>query len=375
MNVERWRSEFPITERYAYFDHASVGPTPRRSVDAVTGTLHAQSTRGSLEHPALHELAEQARRQYAQTIGAEITQIAHIPNTSAGVSLIARGFDWRRGDEVVVPEIDFPSAVLPWMVLEPQGVVVRRVPCPNGRVGIEDLIAACNARTRMMCASWIQFSSGHRLDLERLGAGCRQRGVFLIVDGAQGVGAIPISVRDLPIDALLTHGYKWLLGPQGVGWLYLSERMAGATRLSAAGVRSMTPRVSFLDHTFAPRADAARFETGILDFHAIAGALESLRLLEEAGASNVESRITELIDRLYAGLIRAGCEVKGGPDRKDFRSGIVAFRQPARDAAATHERLLRTDIVTSVREGCVRVSPHFYNTPAEIDRLLAALPE
>jgi selenocysteine lyase/cysteine desulfurase len=371
--MKQWRKEFGVTERFAYFDHASVGPTPRRAVQAVTQTLSGQSSFGSLNHPALHERAEDARRQYAKLIGARPEQLAYISSTSAGVSLIARGLEWRGGDEVVVPAIDFPSAVLPWMILQREGVVVRRVPCADGRVKLDDLLNACGARTRVVCASWIQFSSGHRLDLARLGEECRRRGILSVIDGAQGVGALSIDVSSLPIDALLTHGYKWLLGPQGVAWLYLSNPLSAVLRMSAAGLRSMMQRESYSDHSFSPRADASRFETGILNFHGIAGAQASVELLEEVGVQVIERRVGMLIDLLCAGLLDLGCQLKGGPDRTDFRSGIVAFRHPRYASDECQANLAGAGIVTSVREDWVRVSPHFYNSEDEIDRLLRCL--
>jgi len=371
--VVMWRQEFAVTERYAYFDHASVGPTPRRAVEAVTRSLEGQASRGSLDHPALHQLADETRAEYAAFIGARPDSVAHVSNTSVAISLIARGLDWRAGDEVVVPDIDFPSAVLPWKILERHGVAVRTLPCPDGRVDVARLIEMIGARTRVVCVSWVQFSSGHRLDLARLGEACRRKDVFLVVDGAQGVGALRMDVSALPVDALVTHGYKWLLGPQGVGWLYMSDALTAATELSAAGIRSMTPRESYFDHAYVPRTDAARFETGILNFHGIAGARASLGLLREVGIANIEARVTALSARLAAGLLAAGCEVKGGADRSEFRSGILAMRPPGGDARGCQARLLDAGVVTSLREGWVRISPHFYNTEDEVNQLLALL--
>jgi selenocysteine lyase/cysteine desulfurase len=371
IDVARWREEFAVTGRYAYFDHASVGPTPRRSVEAVTRSLEGQAARGSLDHPALHQLADDTRNEYAAFIGAPAERVAHASSTSAAISLIARGLDWRAGDEVLAPEIDFPSAVLPWKMLEAQGVAVRTLPCPDGRVDADALIAAVGARTRVVCASWVQFSSGHRLDLARVGEACRAKGVFFVVDGAQGVGALRMNVAALPVDALVTHGYKWLLGPQGVGWLYLNEKLGAVLRPSVAGIRGMAPRDSYFDHTYAPRADAARFETGILNFHGIAGARASLGLLRDVGIDAIEARVTALTARLAEKLLAAGCAVKGGADRAAFRSGVLAMRPPNGDAAGCQARLLDAGVVTSLREGWVRVSPHFYNTEDEIERLVS----
>lgn len=370
-----WRDEFPVTENLIYLDHASLGPIPRRVVQAMDRSLTAQSRRGSLEHPGLHDVAELARREYAAFIGARPEQIAHAFSTSSAISLIAAGLDWNAGDQVVVPAIDFPSAVLPWMTLHARGVVVNRVPCADGRVDIDALLRACGSRTRVVCVSWVQFSSGFRIDLERLGSACRERGILLVVDGIQGVGALKIDVGNLPIDALAVHAYKWLLAPQGVGWLYLADTLAGRLDISAAGPRSMTPRPSYFDHRFEIRADAARFETGILNFHGIAGARASMALLREAGAETIESQVLKCVEGITQGLLQAGCQIQGGADRSDFRSGIVAFRHPRHDAAACRAHLLEAGIVTAAREGHVRVAPHFYNSKNDVDAFVQAVRE
>lgn len=369
---ESVRAEFPVVSQYAYLDHANVGPLPSTAVEAITKTLTAQARTGSIYHATLHDIAEKARGQFAALVSAAPSQIAYVPSTASGVSIVSQGLDWREGDEVIVPAIDYPSAVLPWVVLKGKGVVVRRVPCQRGVVAVEELLAACNSRTRVISTSWVQFSSGYRLDLGKLGEECHKRGIVLVVDGMQGVGALDINVNTLPIDALVTQSYKWLLGPQGVGWLYLSERLFNMTGLSAAGVRTNVPRESYFDHRLEPRPDVARFETGILNFHGIAGAMASQEMIMEIGVPNVEARVLELADRLRAGLLAIGCELSGTGSGRD-RSQIVVFRHPRKSAQECHEHLLQKGIVTSVREGCVRASPHFYNSHAEIDQMVRLL--
>lgn len=374
-DLARWRTEFPITQDLVYLDHASLGPMPARTVQAIAARLQAQSRRGSLEHAGLHELAETCRGEFADYIGARADQIAYTPNTSGGLSMLAAGLSWREGDEVVVPAIDFPSAVLPWMTLQRHGVRVLRVPCEDGRVDVQRLLQACTPRTRLVCASWVQFSSGCVLDLMALGTACRQRGILLAVDAIQAVGAIDVDVSALPVDALATHSYKWLLGPQGIGWLYLADTLRDRLQLSAAGPRSVRLGDSYFDHRLDPLPGAARLETGILPFHLIAGASASLRLLREAHAQGAAARVRRLNAHLSEGLLRAGCQLRGGPDRGAFDAGIVSFVPPRGTSAQCRQHLLDAGIVTSDREGCIRVSPHFYNTEDELDALLARVRE
>jgi selenocysteine lyase/cysteine desulfurase len=371
--VDRWRAYIPATQTYAYLDHASVSPLPTPAAEAICDTLRRQGERGSLEHPALHQLAEDTRDAFATLCGAKSDNIAFAPNTSAAISTVARGLDWSAGDEVVVPEIDFPSVILPWKTLASRGVRLRIVPCRHGVVAIDDLLSACTSRTRVLAVSWVQFTSGYRIDLERLGRECRTRGILFVVDIMQGIGVLPIDLASLPIDAAAAQSYKWLLGVQGVGWLYLNDDLAQRLAVSSAGARTLTPRESFCDHSFDLRAGAPRHETGILDFHAIAGVKASLAFLSEVGQPVVATRALSLAGRLRAGLLEIGCEVLGDRHSEERRSTIVAFRHPRKDASDVREALLRANIVTSVREGCVRASPHFYNTEAEIDRLLTLL--
>lgn len=365
-----WRGHFPVCDDLAYLDHASLGPTPRLTAQAVAASLAEQGRRGSLAHAGLHEIADATLGEFAAYIGAPRDRVAHAANASAAISLVAAGLPWQAGDEVVVPAIDFPSVVLPWMTLQARGVQVRAVACVDGRIDVDALLAACNPATRVMCVSWVQFSSGCRLDLARLGTACRQRGILLVVDGVQGVGALQMNVADLPIDALVVHAYKWMLAPQGVAWLYVGDRLAERLNLSAAGPRSLTPRDSYFDHRYEPRAGAARFETGILGFHGIVGARASLALLRAAGPARVEAAVLRHAGHLAHGLLDAGCHVQGGADRRDFASGIVVFRHPRYDAATCRQALLQAGVVTAAREGHVRVAAHFYNTDAEIETLL-----
>jgi cysteine desulfurase / selenocysteine lyase len=364
---------FPVmSTSVTYLDHASVSPLPRVAIAAMTQALTAVSQRGSLEHPNLHAQADAARATFAELIGCAPADLASVTNTSSGISLVANGLDWRAGDEVVVPEIDFPSVVLPWKALADRSVVTKLVPCRDGLVSIDDLMSACTSRTRVVAVSWVQFSSGFRIDLHDLANRCRQRGVFLIVDAMQGVGALEIDVGAAGIDALAAQSYKWLLGPHGAGWLYLGDRLRNSLSLSGAGARTVTPRESYIDHRFEPRADAGRFETGLLNFYSIIGAHASQKLLNEVGIGNIEARVCALADQLHRELVVRGCDV-GARDYGAPRSAIVSFKENGRPPDVCHAHLARNNIVTSFREGRIRVAPHFYNSERDIEHLLRVL--
>ena len=371
--IADWRRAFAVTDALIYLDHASVGPLPRAAVNAVTASLQEQARSGSIVHGKLHEAAEELRGHFARFVGAAPDQVAAVPSTAAGISTIAMGLDWRHGDNVVVPEIDFPSVVFPWMVLADRGVEVRRTPCTRGTVQIKSLLDSTNARTRVIAVSWVQFSSGFRTDLKELGEACGRRGILLVVDGMQGVGALRLNISSLPVDVLATQSYKWLLSPQGVGWLYIRGELLNRIKLSAAGVRTVGHRNSFLNHTFDLAPSARRFESGILNFHGMSGAAASLRMLSDIGIEKIESRVLGLSRQLAEGLLAQGCRLMGDPLNPEASSGIIVFTHPAYDAATCQRRLADAGIVVSVRENAVRISPHFYNTEHEIDKTLRIL--
>jgi selenocysteine lyase/cysteine desulfurase len=374
VNSPKWRREFPVTERYIYLDHAHLGPMPHAAAEAISESARAQAQEGSLILDHLFENAEQLRGEFAAFLQVNPDELACLPNTSTGISIVANGFDWQKGDSVVFAENEFPSVIYPWMALRKRGVEVRPVSNETGPNLVDDLLAACDRSTRAIAVSWVRFDTGFRIDLWALGNACRERGIMLVVDGMQGVGALSLRLGELPVDALATQSFKWLLGPHGVGWLYIRKELLDKLQPSVVGHRSVTARDSFLDHTFELRPDAARFESGNLNLHAIPGAAASLRLITQVGIAAVENSILSLTERLAQGLLSKGYLIRWLPVKRIERSGITTFWHPRHDPLICFKRLSDARIVTSFREGAIRASPHFYNTTDEIDFLIDTLP-
>jgi selenocysteine lyase/cysteine desulfurase len=372
--LDGWRRNFAVARDHAYLDHATLGPLPQPSAEAIVASVAAQAAKGSLAFPALQATAEDVRGRFAKFIGAEPTEIAITSSTAMGINIVAKGLRWREGDSVVVPAIDFPANMYPWMHLASRGVEVRRVPAREDRVAADDLLAACDWRTRVVAVSIVQFSTGFRADIEALGEACRARGILLVVDGMQAIGWLNLDVHALPVDAMALQSYKWLLGPHGVGWLYVRRDMVEQIEPLAVGSRSMTARDSFLDHRFELSPTATRFETGVLNLHGLAGVGASLDLLGRVGTRAIEVRVLSLSDRLREGLAARGYAVAGSRRNARERSAIVVFWHPQVESGECHRRLADAAVVVSLREGAVRASPHFYNSEDDIDRLLDALP-
>jgi cysteine desulfurase / selenocysteine lyase len=372
--AKQWRREFAVLDNCVYLDHATQGPLPKVTVEAMQASVATQATKGSLGFAAAHATVEDVRARFAALIGADRDEIAITSSTAMGINIVAQGLQWHKGESVVVPDFEFPANVYPWIHLATKGVEVRRIPPRDGRIAVADLLAACDAGTRVVAVSLVQFSNGFRVGIDALGEACRSRGILLVVDGMQAVGWANIDVHALPIDAMSLQSYKWLLGPFAVGWLYVRRGLIESLEPLAVGSRSMTARESFLDHRFELSPAATRYETGVLNIHGILGVGASIDLLARVGMAAIEAHVVLLADYLADGLAARRCTMGSGRQNQRERSPIVAFRHPEIEASACHRRLIEAGVAVSCREGAVRVSPHFYNTQGDIDRLLDALP-
>lgn len=374
MRITSYRSLFPVSERFAYLDHAAMGPLPRPVIAAQQGFLEAQARLGSEAAPEFRASRERLRRSMAEFIGAEPGEIAITKNTPEGLSIVAAGLGWRAGDSVVTTDLEFPANMYPWLNLRELGVEVRIVPSTAGRVPADTLLEAIDNTTRVLAISYVQFSTGFRSDLARLARFCRPRGVFLVVDAIQAVGALPLNVRDLGIDFLACASHKWLLAPFGMGWFFCRKELLERLRPVEVGQASMVERESYLDYQVEFVPGAGRFECGVVNMGGVRGLQASLDLMNEVGREQIRDQIFALNERLVEGLRPRGYEVLSPRDEGET-SGILSFRHPSYPSAELRERLRAADVIVSLREGVIRVSPHFYNQPDDIDQLLAALPD
>ncbi len=346
----RWRDEFAVTAHGAYLNHAAVAPIPRRAAERVAALARSIAASGDRLWPARNEECERVRRQAARLLGARHPhEVAFVENTSAGLSLIAQGIAWQPGDNVVTAACEFPSNVYPWMQLADRGVELRQVPERDGRVDPGELLARLDGRSRVLALSWVEYASGYRSDLAALAAACHERGVLFVVDVIQGLGALALDVAAAGIDVACGAGHKWLLGPEGVGLLYVSDRAAEAVRPSRGGWRSMRDHDAWGDLRLDWAAGALCHESGtlnVLGIHTLGAAID---LLLEAGPAAVEQRVLALADRAARGLGDLGLQL-GEPARagRDLRHRLrrpsaAAHRRPGRGPrrAARHRRRAR----------------------------------
>lgn len=379
---------YPVTKRYAYLNHAATGSISLPVERAIQRFIHSQSEAGSLAFEAFFPIVDKVRAQFAALIGADSKEIAFTKNVSDGLNIIASGLHLGRGDTVVTAETEFPTNVYPWLNLRSRGVEVRFVPARNGRILPEDIAATIDEHTRLVSLSFVEFGTGYRNDLAEAARLAHAAGALFCVDGIQGLGALQLDVAATGIDFLATGTVKWLLGPANLGLLYIRPQLLDFLKITTQRSWLSVPVPFDLFNYAQPlRPDAARLEGGSNNMMGIAGLSAALAVFAAADMAEVEARVLALADLTRERLTAEGHEVIS-PDGPQERSGIVCFR-PRRgssqssqasetsEAVDVHElthQLAERQVVVSPRNGLIRVAPHFYNIPADIERLIQALP-
>jgi selenocysteine lyase/cysteine desulfurase len=308
-------------------------------------------------------------------MGARAEQIAFMRNTSDGLSTVANGLNWRPGDNLVTFAREFPSNLYPWLrIRDTLGVEIRLCEERNGRIDLEELITLIDDRTRIVAISQVQYASGFRADLERVGRAARAHDALLVVDVIQALGVIPVDVEAELIDVAAAACHKWLLTPEGVGLLYLSDRARERIQPTLVGWTSVPDPDDYGNYDQGWNRGTLAWETGTSPIALIHGLHASLKLLQQVGVRSIQAHLEELTDYL--------CERLGSREyvvissrRAGEKSQIVCLQHTAGlTSTDLYSHLKKRNIITAPRGDRLRISPHFYNTQTEIDELLAALP-
>jgi selenocysteine lyase/cysteine desulfurase len=369
--------EYPDPGRSVFLDTASYGLLPRRTVRAVSELTEGRNRGDGFAPREWGRGLWRARQAAADLLGCDVGSVVLAPNTSYGVNLAARWVSTLPPGRIVMPEGEFPANVFPWMELEREGFVVERVPTgPLGRVDEARLHEAVSGSdVRAVAVSAVQFHTGHRMDLEALGAICRSRGVAFAVDGIQALGLAPLDPVALGIDVLSTGGQKWLCSPWGSGFVYLGERVRRDLRPplpSWLAFRSTQRMDSLLSYDPTLLDDARRYELHTLGLQDMIGLAESIELLLELGVANVREYLLELHQPILDWVDERDDAVAVTPEDPGGRAGILAIRL-RRGTAELAEAMQGAGLMISVREGCIRLAPHFYTRPEDIERVLEVL--
>jgi selenocysteine lyase/cysteine desulfurase len=372
------REEFPWADagETIYLNNASTGPLPQRTVTALADWSRLRANPERIGHELQFATLARGRELIASLIGADRSEIALATNTSFGINLAAFSLPLKAGDIVLSPDLEFPANVYPWMQLATRrGVQFRQLECADGVLDPARLARELeDERVRAVTVSWVQYASGARVDLGALGTLCRERGVFFVVDAIQGLGPLTIDLRRTPVDIFACGAQKWLLSPWGSAFVYVRRELV--TQLEPHDVSWLAVQGSddfsrLTDYDLTWRDDARRFELITLPYQDFGGMNASLELIRSLGAANVSAHALRLADRIVEWACSRDDVDVVTPAAPDRRAAIVSVRP--RDAIAASQRLRAARIAHSVREGAIRLSPHFYNTIDEIERMLAVL--
>jgi len=364
----RYRSQFPVTEKLIYLHHAGVSPLCRPAAEAMKNLADDCLCFGSLHYDLWMETYQRLRVAAARLIHATPAEIALVKNTSEGISMVAQGIGWRPGDKIVAFREEFPANFFPWKRLESKGVRLEWLSYLDPLERIEE--AARGAR--LLAISFVQYLSGFRANLEQIGAICDRYGVFFFVDAIQGLGAFPLDVRRCHIQALAADGHKWLMGPEGCGILYIQKDFQDAIEPVEFGWTNIAGYNDYACRDMTLRPDAGRYECGTLNTIGCYGLCAAIEFVLEVGVEQIGKAVQALGDQIFEGVRRKGYETLG--DRTPATgAGIVSFRREGVDSRLIVRRLKERNIIAAPRQGWVRMSPHFYISPDEIDSVLESL--
>jgi cysteine desulfurase / selenocysteine lyase len=376
LSFEEFRRLMPVTERFVYFNHAGTGPLPSSTVKVLAEFCRRQSETGEVPYAEAEEVVEQARRSVAELLHLPPSHIAFTKNTSAGVQTAIGSLEWQAGDNVVLMKDDFPTVTYPFLLMLPD-IEKRWVTSEDLVRDPGVLFRLVDGRTRCVAVSWVHFLTGRRFDVQAICRFCRERGVFTVIDAIQGIGVLDFDWSKVDSDIICSHGAKWLLSPQGSG--FMAVRPESLARMKPYGLGWLSAEWKEFNDIFSMKPlkpDASRFEESTKGYLSIYGLNESVRLFLEAGLPAIAPRVRGLASRLRAGLESKGFEVVT-PAEPGRSAGMVTCRKPGLCTASIHAWLKSGGMVCALRENLLRVAPHYYNTEEEVDRFVerAAAPE
>jgi len=372
---EKIRQLFPITRNYVYLNSAAVAPLPTVSVEAVNRQLHDVSENGSLNFNKWIDTKNRARAITAQMLKVKPEQIAFMRNTSDGLSTIANGLKWRKGDNIVSFAKEFPANFYAWRrVRDAFGVNLRLCPERNGRIDLNEFISLIDENTKLVAVSAVQYGSGFRADLERIGRAARAVGALFVVDIIQALGTTPFDLDAQMVDAAAGASHKWLCSPEGCGILYLSDRARERIEPTLVGWISVGEPFDFEDTEQEYKPNALAWETGTGSISLFYGLEQSAKLLQETGAEKIQGYLEELTDYLCELLAGKNYEIVSSRTKNE-KSQIVCIKHlDGLSPTEIAKHLERENIIVSPRNDRIRIAPHFFNNREDVERLIETLP-
>lgn len=364
--------EFPLDPQLIHLNHAAVAPWPRRTAAAVSAFALENLHQGSRHYRTWLDQYSFLKSQIKELINAHSEdEIALVKNTSEGLSFVAMGIDWHAGDEIVISDEEFPSNRMVWEALAPRGVLLRQVSLRQvDQTPEEALINACSERTRLISISAVQYASGLRMDLQTLGAFTRSKGILFCVDAIQAIGAAPFDVQAIGCDFAVADGHKWMLGPEGLGLLYVRAPLIPTLRLVEFGWNMVEDAGNYDVKTWSPARSARRFECGSPNLLGAVALSASIGLLLEVGLSTVAKEIMRKVSYLNENITEIDGFKVISEQRPGRFLGITVFTHVAGHDDRLFAAMQAAHVLCARRGGGIRLSPHFYTPTATLDRVL-----
>jgi cysteine desulfurase/selenocysteine lyase len=374
-NEELRQHEFPVAKNKIFLGHAGVCPLPRRVAQAMIDCANG-GTLGDQEAFVMHRIAD-ARKAGAQLLNCQPDEVSLVGPTSLALSLVAAGLKFRKGDNLLIYHDDYPSNVYPWLALADQGVKVRLLNTRGlGIIRAIDVMGQVDENTRLVALASNHFISGYRLDHVAIGKFLRERGILFCLDAIQTLGAFPTTVEN--VDFLAADSHKWLLGPCGAGIFYVKKDLQEKLNPPIYGWHNVRNPNFVAQEKIEFRSGAAKFEAGSHNLVGLVGLLAAMELALEIGVESIAAELLRKRAWLVPALQAKGFVVLNAEPKLENASGITAFFQPGKDLAPLHQKFADAGVIASLRtdrkgQNYIRLSPHFYNTDAELQRMVELL--
>ncbi len=363
--------EFPSSNNLIYLNHAAVAPWPKRTSEAVKAFAEQNAMYGSHYYLDWLKKESEIRSQLKTLLNAASTDdIALVKNTSEAISFVAYGLNWNKGDNIVSSDEEFPSNRIPWESLADQGVEFKQANLLSKATPEEALFSLVDSNTRLITISSIQFASGLRMDLEKIGQFCKENNILFCIDAIQSLGAVEFDVQAYQADFVMADGHKWMFGPEGLGVFYTNPESRSKLKLTQYGWHMMENIHNYENKPWAIHPTAQRFECGSPNMLGIHAWSASLSLLLETGMKSIESRVIENAEYLMHKINTHSKLTLLNDQQAKLKSGIVLFKHSTIDNNRLYKHLQDNGVVCALRGGGIRFSPHFYHTKKQLDRAI-----
>ncbi len=364
--IKKARSYFPyLTKGIIYCNHAALSPISIKVSEAIQELIKEKSETNIDDYIAMLKVFDDTKLELANLINSSSDRIAFVDNTTNGLNVLAQSIKWNKGDRILLNDIEFPANVYPFLNLKSEGIEIDFVKSHEGIVSAEDIIENVKPSTKLISVSQVQFLTGYRIELQQLGKYCKENNILFCVDAIQGLGAVKLDVQKDNIDFISCGTQKWLMGLQGLAFIYVSKSLQEKLTPRYAGWQSVKNAWNLLDYKLTLRENADAFQTGTLNTVGIYALNASLKLFGEFGNEEIEKTIISnskyfinQLEKIGINPILSRCEEKN-------IAGIVSFKHE--NSQKIFKDLNEKKIIGAVREGGVRFAPHFYNTKEEID--------